>query len=758
MTDTRPVSLDLETHLIQPGNLAPPPVCGSTAHVEPGDERLLSLAELAEMAPTIVRESELIVGMNIAYDFLILVAYGYVTLEDVFDAYEQGRVFDIGIAEALNAIAEGHLEKDPRTFGPIMVNGKQARRYSLDACVKLVLGREDAKANDEWRLKYALLEDTPIPEWPEDARVYPIDDARNAMDVALAQLGQAPRGDGSTWANRNLHNMKEQALAAWCLHLASAWGIRTDAASVESLRAQVDEEHKAIIEKFTGVFIRKDGTADQASVKRAVAKAYGAIGACRVCDGTGKVHSAKTGNPITCSNGAYFVKWDTQGKDRDQVREFRRALKAGDLPVLSLGEGEGCDGTGFDLASAPGLPRTDKGAVQTSRDALMESGDGVLEEYALVSEVAKMRGTYLPFIEQGTRYPINARSNVLLDTGRSSYDGVIQLMPKSGGIRETITAQAGHLIASDDYSAIELCTFAQAKLDILGRSTMADLINSTKDPGSLHTAFAARMIGTTLDDLAARIKAGEALAKNFRQAAKAANFGFGGGMGAATFVLAKRKRSEGSTWSPDGQVEYAGIRLCIYMLGAERCGTEMVTEWGRRADMPPTCVKCLECAEDLRGQWFTQWPEAKPYFDFVSRQVYAGGSVTQLRSGRVRGDVNFTAAANGYFQALAADGAKCALARVSREMYLDTQSPMYGSRVVLFAHDELVASVPEDRAHESALRMAEVMVEGMRVYVPDVHVAVEPALMRRYSKSAGPVYGADRRLVAWEDRPQKKVA
>jgi DNA polymerase I-like protein with 3'-5' exonuclease and polymerase domains len=67
-------------------------------------------------------------------------------------------------------------------------------------------------------------------------------------------------------------------------------------------------------------------------------------------------------------------------------------------------------------------------------------------------------------------------------------------------------------------------------------------------------------------------------------------------------------------------------------------------------------------------------------------------------------------------------------------------------------HDEIIAEVPEDRAHEAAHRIAEVMVETMNLYTPDVPARAEPALMRRWYKAADPVY-VDGRLVPWEPSP-----
>lgn len=713
-----PTAIDLETHLIAPGLLAPPPVCGSLANdatiaLGRGGE-IVAMHDIGVVTDA-AKHAELVIGANIAFDFGVLAAHGLMSIEDVFAAYGRDpagadcRVYDVMIGQALEAIANGHLFKDPRDGGPLRSpgTGKMMQRYSLEICVDHTLGRSTAKENDLYRTRYAVLERLPMSAWPREAVEYPKDDARNTFETALAQLGELARPEGSirpgTETFQNLHDMHRQVRAAWALHLASMWGFRTDPARVAALREKIEAEHKAAMASFvpTG-FVRADGSGDTAKVKRAVALAYGAKGACAACGGTGKVPSKNGKSVVNCK--------------------------------------EGCDGTGLDLATAPGLPRTEKGAVSASRDTLMESGDDVLERYAGVSETEKLRDTYLPFLESGTKWPINVRSNVIVETGRTSYDGLIQLLPRSGGVRECIVPRPGWVFCSIDYSAIELCTLAQACLTLVGRSRMAEIINESGDPGALHTAFAATMIGADVEDLKKRVKAKDPQAVGFRQAAKAANFGFGGGMGASTLVLAKRKRIEGTTKSPDGEVEYAGIRFCILIGGADRCGEEKVTEW-KGKQIAPTCKRCIECAEDLRATWFKQFPEMVDYFAFIGSQVDNFGFITQIGSERVRAGVTFTSAANGYFQALAADGAKAALYEVSRECYTDRASPMYGARPIFFNHDEIFSEMPIQIASAAAKRMTEVMVQVMRREAcPDVVVQASPALMWRWSKSAAEVY------------------
>jgi len=688
-------AFDTETHLIQPGLLAPPLVCGSIA--SDMSARLLSADDTCEIFVNLLRRNDIVVGANIAYDMGVMAVAG-ASLKNIFAKYDRDEVYDVQIAEALNAIAGGHLGRDPAT-------GKDVRRYSLETCVRLVLGRDDAKANDQWRTRYALLERTPIDEWPAEARQYPIDDARNTLDVCLAQMK----------THRNLHDLPHQVRAAFALHLSNIHGLRTDPVAVTTLEAKVSVARAKDAAHWQHVvgFIDSAGKKDTVFIKSRMARAYGASGPCPTCGAMRKVKSEKTGKPIICK---------------------------GD---------KGCDGTGLDLSKAIYLPRTPAGGIAAGRDDLSESGDEDLIGFAQYSEDDKLLSVYLPFLKKGMETPINPRANVLVASGRTSYDDVIQQIPREGGVRECFIPRSGFVFCSTDYASGELCTLAQVAINTVGESRMAEVINETKDPGALHTAFAARMMGISVDDTAARVKAGDKQAKSFRQAAKAANFGFPGGMGAAKFVLAKRKKAEGSTDASDGTV-YNGLRLCILIGGAERCGIEKVTEWKGRPS-PPVCRQCVEMAEQLKSEWLAAWPEMPKYFDWISTNVNMTGELTQFVSGRVRGGLSFCDGANTLFQGLLADGAKRALWYVTREMYTDAESPLYGSRVAAFFHDEIFSEMPEDIAHLAGPRQAELMIKGLREYTPDVFVGCQPALMRRWSKAAEPVYN-NGLLIPWEPK------
>jgi hypothetical protein len=94
------------------------------------------------------------------------------------------------------------------------------------------------------------------------------------------------------------------------------------------------------------------------------------------------------------------------------------------------------------------------------------------------------------------------------------------------------------------------------------------------------------------------------------------------------------------------------------------------------------------------------------------------------------------------------DIAKRALIRVCEECYLDSSSPLFGSRVLIFTHDELILEIPETQLHAASARQTSIMLEEGKKGCPDVKISAEPAAMRRWCKDAEPVY-VDGKLVVW---------
>jgi len=359
-------------------------------------------------------------------------------------------------------------------------------------------------------------------------------------------------------------------------------------------------------------------------------------------------------------------------------------------------------------------PKTGKGAIKTDKETLEKCGH--YAELGLVVEhsyLAKLRSTYALKLVEGINGNIHTSFHTLgADTGRTSSSGPnLQNQSKKGGVRECFVPRDGFVFVGADYDAQELRTLAQACLDICKYSRLAEAFK--KDPDfDPHTSFACGVMGWTYEDAMARKARGDKEVKERRQQAKAANFGFPGGLGAKNFR---------------GYARGYGVNLD------------------------------LEEATRLRNQWFEQWPEMKDYFDHV-KWVSESGKLVQLRSQRIRGGVGFCDGANSYFQGLASEASKTAVYLVSKACYADPDSPLYGSRPVMLVHDEIILESPEATAHEAAQELQRLMVEAMEMWCPDIPARATPALSRCWSKDAEPVI-ENGRLVPWDlPQPSAKAA
>ncbi len=427
--------------------------------------------------------------------------------------------------------------------------------------------------------------------------------------------------------------------------------------------------------------------------------------------------------------------------------------------------------------SPPRTPASTKfpdGQVSSDRDTLAESGDPLLERYATAGKNDKFLTTYLPILEQGIRVPWNPEFNVLVATTRVSSDA--QQFPQAGGVRECWEARPGHVHCSTDYPGVELRTMSQRAIKDVGYSKMAEVMNSGEDP---HLIAAASFMGVTYAEALARYKGKDpavaALVKVFRDLAKIWNFGKGGGMGPAAMVYNARKPKNGeTTTAPDGTV-YQGARFCLLTKRAKHCG-EQKTSVRVQRKMRQICTACLTVAKQLDEGWLSAWPEQRALFERASRLAKAKEplSVTIPVSGVVRGKVGYTQWLNTPFQGLAAAAMKRALWIVCREMY-DARwaSVLFGSRLLLQVHDELISELLEHVAsceacqrgehyHAGACgdRIAKIMGDTLRQYVPDLAAAceVEPALSRTMTKKAQTVRDSRGWLQVWEPPVQSRAA
>jgi DNA polymerase-1 len=347
--------------------------------------------------------------------------------------------------------------------------------------------------------------------------------------------------------------------------------------------------------------------------------------------------------------------------------------------------------------------RTAGGKVSTSVDALQEIDDPDLKLLVDYLGWLKLESTYLPVVDRGTREPIQARYGIV-ESGRTSCSNPnLQNLPRKGGVRQCFVPRPGWVYVAADYSIVELVCLSQVLLKMFGNgnSRMADALIEGQD---LHLVTAAMLLRRSYDDTLQAYKDGEPAAKQARQLAKALSFGIPGGLGPA--------------------------KLAAYL-----------GNYG---------IKVTESeAKNLKNDWLRLFPEMRLYFDRISAEARFGGTSKHPITGFLRGGLEYCSLANHYFQHLASYGAKVALYAVQRACWAQPDSPLYGSRLVAFIHDELLLEVPENRVHDAAQELSALMISEFLVACPDVPVKVESLAMRRWTKDAKPKY-QNGVLVPWE--------
>lgn len=379
---------------------------------------------------------------------------------------------------------------------------------------------------------------------------------------------------------------------------------------------------------------------------------------------------------------------------------------------------------------------TKTGGVSVDADAIDLAGDELLEAYqaygaegtmeARIGNLRRAASEGIPIQPWFDSLKETGRTSCLIGKGKpgvkpSSYGDQLQNLPRKGRARECYVPRPGYVLWSIDYDGGELCTWAQVCLWMLGFSRLAEAINAGRDSHEIMGASILNAQGTSgawdYDRIHAARKGTfgpelKTIAKDARQLAKIPNFGLPGGMGAKILLIKAR------------------------------------TDYDITLPLGPGPGSCMELVDIWKGTW----DEAGPYFNEIRRMTASGScTVEQFISRRIRGNIPFTVAANGFFQALLADAAKDAGWEIIKRMYDARRgSSLYGSRMVNFAHDEFIGESPEEVAHEAAHEAAKLAVDVAQRWVPDVKMSAAPALMRRWYKAAEPVYDANGRLIPWE--------
>lgn len=355
-------------------------------------------------------------------------------------------------------------------------------------------------------------------------------------------------------------------------------------------------------------------------------------------------------------------------------------------------------------------PLTDGGKsgnkqVQTSADAARASMHPGALAYADVAGADKLLSTFVPILERGAGgMPITSNPNVMVASGRTSWTNPNwQNPPKLHGIRECIIARPGKVLVAADLDTVELRALAQCCLDLFGWSEMATALQAGKD---LHVKLAGEILGMDYDTTNDLYLAGDSDAAEARNTAKQCNFGLGGGMGSEKFADT-----------------------------AISTGTPLIKD--------PNAPKSAHIAKaaQLKEIWFRAFPEMRLFLKNASEVTgdYGPRVVEQFWSGRIRGGLTYCQCANTFFQGLVADGTKLAMWRLAKACYVDKSSALYGSRIILFLHDEFILECPEGLEDPCATELVKILCGSVQEVIKDIPITSTGVAMRRWLKGVKPV-------------------
>ncbi len=367
------------------------------------------------------------------------------------------------------------------------------------------------------------------------------------------------------------------------------------------------------------------------------------------------------------------------------------------------------------LSTQPNASKTKGGSFEMSAEALLKSQHPALVEYAGFKDNHLIK-TYLPFLIDALAsedHVIHPNFSHYSETGRvNGRDPNLLNLPREGGIRNCFMAREGYCFVFADYDGAEMRTFAQALVDIVGHSKLAEKYQADTafDP---HSYLVAEFMGLSYNQVIERKNQNDRLIKQTRQLMKAANFGFMGGLSSSNFGAYARER---------------------YGVG------------------DVSAAKAME----LYGFYMKVFPEVKAYFSWVKAQTMNPDGVMDVvlpRSLRISGGKQFTQACNCFAQGVAADGALRALYSITEKCF-DSKSVLYRARPILFIHDEIITEVPLENAVNAASEIQTIMQAGMEYYTPDIPSACSVALADRWYEEADTIYDKNGILTLWT--PSKK--
>ena len=710
------VSLDTETHLMNPETVAPRVVCISLAtrrnasHV---DSDLVASCE--DRALPLIKEllsdsKFMLVGHNMAYDLTCLVTTWPELKLPILNKLEAGEVTDTLIREKLL-----NLSTSGNTDTAVLPDGQERNvPLGLADLEKRYLGmdRSDQKTDeDAWRLRYHELDGQPASEYPREARDYALDDAIGTLLVYEAQEERChgDRGPGS------MATHEFQTAVDYCLRRFTVQGIAINRELRDKMAEEFGKEMAPEVLPrliMSGILRPPVLPRPMKSQRKRVAKLFPDLPPERWGEVDWPLHREALEEA-----GIKLTKYKKDSIDTAALRGVVEAV---------------CEEHGIELKY------TDKGAISTDGKFMkvLAPFDPILKEYQHRQELARLVGAELPKLDADRVHP---NYSILKNTGRTASTGnrkgqkilyhstnIQQVDPRA---RPVFIPDEDHVICSVDYSSLELVALAQKTFSMFRYSVHRDKLLKGYNLHSylgaqlathLHDGFSEEARGMDADEAYAlfmqKKKTDPEFYGHWRKFAKPVGLGFPGGLGAETFVT------------------FAA-------------GTYDV-------------VVSREEAEELKRIWLETYPEMVEYFDWINKRasdpVDPSAYCYESPMGMWRAKSSYCATANGMgLQTPSAEGAKIAIFKVMRAC--DTPGDLlYGTRPWGFIHDEIDACVKDDKlAGAKADRIAKIMVDSMQMIFQDVPVGAEPALMRFWTKAAEEVRDEDGNLLVWEPKEKK---
>lgn len=660
------IGFDTETYLIRPGRDTPKHVVTSTFCAD--DNRLTGLWTDPDSSPIrsiLGSTSRELVGHNVAFDMAVLSAESPDLLPLFFQALDEGRIHDTMLTQQLQYLAHGKYRFDETT-------GRKpswSLQYVAKDLIDLDLSKDSAV-----RGNYSLYDGVPVEQWPDEFVDYALLDASAPLLCYQEQLKCPPTEVGPVVKYDTVVNLKEQVQFSMAAKLMQTWGMRTCPDTVSELKASLTAE----VEHAKAVLSSEDCPAIEVTQPDGI---------------TTVITPPGLWTPLIRPGGA---------RDMKAIRRRVAAAYNGFPPLTE--KGMELEQQGHSMSRRDFLAKY----TSTSSEVLADAKDPALQLLASVMSSMAELNNFIPLLERGTIYPVTPSYRTLQVTGRTSCSRPnVQNLPRRPGVRECFVARPGHAFLFCDYDSLEIRTFAQTCLDIVGHSTFAERYAEDKhfDP---HSFIGAAILEVDYEQFLHLHAQGVPAAKDARRMAKVVNFGIPGGMGWRTLI------------------EYApayGVHL-----------TEEKAKW-------------------LFELWFQLCDEAEDYFAYVSEETddWAHKIHMTERSMRQRGRCSYTQFANNGFQGPAADLAKDACYQASKQCYTDETSPLYTCRLVAFIHDELIVEAPLERLHWAGQRLSSVMEGVGTLWCPDVPLVAEAAAATYWAKEAKPVYNEFGHLVPWED-------